>query len=127
MRIVGLCKFALVSLVKKMAIDHPYHTIFQEPFVLNEWVMILWPHWTRLSLFVCLFFFPGNWSMQYFIIYPDIFGGTKGINSLLRGCLWCKLSCTCGGRETAIIYGIGCTSVYVRTKFVEIGRRNFMS
>nr|POE83201.1 hypothetical protein CFP56_53792 [Quercus suber] len=119
MRIVGLCKFALVSLVKKMAIDHPYHTIFQEPFVLNEWVMILWPHWTRLRELVNAVLH--NLSRQL------IFGGTKGINSLLRGCLWCKLSCTCGGRETAIIYGIGCTSVYVRTKFVEIGRRNFMS
>nr|POE80200.1 serine/threonine-protein kinase atm [Quercus suber] len=81
MRIVGLCKFALVSLVKKMAIDHPYNTIFQvyklysfrwseayyraygksllrailghanwkEPSILNEWGMIPWLHWTRLS------------------------------------------------------------------------------
>ncbi|KAK4563374.1 hypothetical protein RGQ29_005766 [Quercus rubra] len=44
----GLCvvllQFALVTLMKKLAIYHPYHTIFQEPSILNERVMIPWPH-----------------------------------------------------------------------------------
>ena len=31
------------------------------------------------------------------------------------------------GRETVIVFGIGCTLVYLRPKFVEIGNRNFKS
>ena len=31
------------------------------------------------------------------------------------------------GRETAIVFGICCTLVYLRPKFVEIGNRNFKS
>ena len=30
-------------------------------------------------------------------------------------------------RETVIVFGIGCTLVYLRSKFVEIGNRNFKS
>ena len=31
------------------------------------------------------------------------------------------------GRESVIVFGIGCTLVYLRPKFVEIGNRNFKS
>nr|POE98181.1 serine/threonine-protein kinase atm [Quercus suber] len=138
------------------------HANWKEPFVLNEWVMILWPHWTKLSsnfgvtlvvsskekLVIAREVLAAGPQPQptlvtviltlmhmaicseevdleaVFMIYAFIaidpyqrelvnavlhnlsrqliFGQTKGINSLLRGCLWCKLSCTCGGVGTYI-------------------------
>ncbi|KAK9998934.1 hypothetical protein SO802_018537, partial [Lithocarpus litseifolius] len=46
-------------------------------------------------------------------ISAEVFGGTNGINSLLLGCLWCKLSCTCGGCLSLL-------AVLVKNHFVPI-------
>lgn len=55
-------QFALVSLVKKMAIDHPYHTIFQvQKFsVLND--LFLEDEIVRFHFLVAFFFWGGRGS-----------------------------------------------------------------
>ena len=73
-------QFALVSLVKKMAIDHPYHTIFQ----VHKLYSFCWSE----AYYMAYGFHPG----QFFYFFSCYFS-RKG--SQVSGLSWCLLDLSC--------------------------------
>ena len=83
-------QFALVSLVKKMAIDHPYHTIFQV-YKIHSFC------WSE-AYYVAYGFHPCNLPLDYFCMELQLISIAQNLNlHLINDILICTFACLTGG------------------------------